>query len=60
MTNGKNLVKRNHLIKVGWEKLNKLTILSEMIVICPPNKLYLKIILLNIMYFNVIITVIMN
>ncbi len=41
MTNGKNLVKTNYLIKVGWAKINKQKILSEIILICPPNKINL-------------------
>ena len=42
MINGKNIVKNNHLIKVGWAKINKLIILSAIIFICPPNQLYVR------------------
>ena len=42
MKNGKTFVKKNHLIKVVLAKFNKLTILSEIILICPLNKLYVK------------------
>ncbi|CCQ53179.1 hypothetical protein CWATWH8502_2152 [Crocosphaera watsonii WH 8502] len=54
----KNFRQKNHLIKVVLAKFNKLTILSEIILICPLNKLYVK----NIKdrYFYVIIRVITN